>query len=300
MTWSQSLGVEHKEIPLVSISRDQQSHSVGKPNFIANVYHGIPIDLYKFIEKPNTERPYLAFLGRISDSKLPDWAIQIAIKAGYHLKMAARFDKGDKYWEETIKPLIEKNKDIVEFVGEINDKQKNEFLGNALAFLFPINWPEPFGMVMIESMACGTPVIARRTGSVPEVIEDGISGILFDTIEQGVEAVNSAKEMDRSVVRKAFENRFTVSTMADNYLKVTLFATTDSITSAKLVAKWPAFNKSSAPMERYEWTYDQVRKNVTKFDILHFHTDEILEVIDDIVKENKTSCVVTIHTPIEF
>jgi glycosyltransferase involved in cell wall biosynthesis len=147
-------------VPLVSISDDQRTHLATKPNWVGTVYHGIPRNMFPFTEHPSPNgTPYLAFLGRITDVKRPEWAIQIAVKAGIPLRIAAKVDKVDTaHWEQEVKPLIEKHSDLVQFIGEINDSQKGAFLGNALALLFPIDWNEPFGLVMIESLACGTPV----------------------------------------------------------------------------------------------------------------------------------------------
>ncbi|KAF7633532.1 Glycos_transf_1 domain-containing protein [Meloidogyne graminicola] len=219
MSWAPSLSYEFNDFPLISISFDQRHHHGGHPNFIANIYHGIPSNLYKFVKNSKAgEDKYLAFLGRISPSKRPDMAIEIAVKANIRLKIAAStFVESSNEYQNKINKMVEQNKDKIEFVGEINDKQKNEFLGNALALIFPINWAEPFGMVIIESMACGTPVIARSIGSVPEVIDEGISGLLFKTIDQGVLAVNAANKLNRSLVRQTFEKRFTVEKMVDNY-----------------------------------------------------------------------------------
>nr|CAD2166027.1 unnamed protein product [Meloidogyne enterolobii] len=217
------LGFEYNTIPLISISNDQRVHVEGNPNWIATVHHGLPKDLYKFIEQPQVEAgkgPYLAFLGRFHKDKRPDLAIEIAVKAGIRLKLAAsKFGAKDKYVDKIMK-MIDEHKDMVEFVGELNDKQKNDFLGNAIASIFPIEWTEPFGLVLIESMACGTPVIARRRGSVPEIVNEGVSGTLFDTIEEAVEAVKKASQFDRSEVRNEFEKRFTSDIMAENYEKV--------------------------------------------------------------------------------
>jgi glycosyltransferase involved in cell wall biosynthesis len=147
-------------VPLVSISEDQRKHLASKPNWVGTVLHGIPKDMFPFTAHPRPNgTPYLAFLGRITDVKRPEWAIQIAVKAGIPLRIAAKLDKVDvTFWEQEVKPLVEKHSDLVEYIGEINDAQKGAFLGNALALLFPIDWDEPFGLVMIESMACGTPV----------------------------------------------------------------------------------------------------------------------------------------------
>ncbi|KAF7637193.1 Glycos_transf_1 domain-containing protein [Meloidogyne graminicola] len=207
---------------LISISDNQRTHlKFEKPNFIGTVHHGIPKNLFNFTEKPKGDNPYLAFLGRIAEEKRPDLAIKIAVKANIPLKIAAKIDKVDiEYWENEVKPLIEQNNELVEYIGEISDNEKGEFLGNARALLFSIDWPEPFGLVLAESMACGTPIVARPCGSVPEVVEDGVTGIIFDTIDEGVEAVKRVHKMDRTLVRNTFEKRFTSEIMAENYLKV--------------------------------------------------------------------------------
>ncbi|KAF7632079.1 Glycos_transf_1 domain-containing protein [Meloidogyne graminicola] len=215
MKWYPTLGFEHNRLPLITISDDQKLHSSGNPNYIGTAYHGLPKNQYKFIEKPFSKKPYLAFLARMVPEKKPDMAIEIAVKLGFHLKIGAKIiENYYDYWDK-INKLIEKHKNIVEFVGEVNETQKNDFLGNANAFLNPINWPEPFGMVMIESMACGTPVVARNMGAVPEVIDDGISGVTFNTVEEGVEAVKKAIKMNRKKVREAFERRFTIEKNVD-------------------------------------------------------------------------------------
>jgi glycosyltransferase involved in cell wall biosynthesis len=206
------------EVPLVSISRDQRRPLPRNINWLGNVYHGLPRDLLPFTANPKGD--YLAFLGRISPEKGPDRAIEIATRAGMKLKIAAKIDKVDQaYWDETIAPMVAANPNV-EFIGEINESQKGEFLGNARALLFPIDWPEPFGLVMIEAMACGTPVIAFRRGSVSEVITPGQSGIVVDTIEEAVAALAEIEAMDRNKVRECFEQRFTVERMAQNYLAV--------------------------------------------------------------------------------
>ncbi len=203
-------------MPLVSISRHQRS-PVPSANFAATIYHGLPPTLMKPNFHPNGG--YLAFIGRISAEKRPDRAIEIARRFGLPLKIAAKVDRVDQaYFQETIAPLL--NGPDVEFVGEINEQNKNEFLGNALGLLFPIDWPEPFGLVMIEAMACGTPVLAFRCGSVPEVIDEGISGMIVESMEQAVAAIPKLLRMDRRVVRKRFEERFSVTRMANGYLKL--------------------------------------------------------------------------------
>jgi glycosyltransferase involved in cell wall biosynthesis len=187
-------------------------------NWIGNVYHGLPLNLLPFAARPSGG--YLAFLGRISPEKGPDRAIAIAARAGLPLRMAAKVDDVDRaYWDEVIAPLLATSSNV-EFVGEINDQQKARFLGDASALLFPIDWPEPFGLVMIEAMSCGTPVVAYRRGSVPEVIDDGVSGYVVDTVDGAVAAVECALALDRAGVRAAFESRFTVERMVDDYLDI--------------------------------------------------------------------------------
>ena len=206
------------EIPLVSISRDQRRPLAHPINWVGNVYHGLPRDLLPFTAHPKGD--YLAFLGRISPEKRPDRAIEIAARAGMRLKIAAKIDRADQqYWDETIAPMIAAHRNV-EYIGEINETQKADFLGNARALLFPIDWPEPFGLVMIEAMACGTPVIAFRSGSVPEVVSPGRSGFIVQTLEEAVEAVNGVDALDRHKVREVFEKRFTVERMAQDYLAI--------------------------------------------------------------------------------
>ncbi len=201
---------------LVSISDDQR-RPLPFANWKATVHHGMPGELYRFTPKSDG---YLAFLGRISPEKRPDRAIEIAVKLNKPLKMAAKVDAADKvYWETVIRPLVEANP-LVEFVGEIGDHQKSAFLGGAEALLFPIDWPEPFGLVMIEAMACGTPVVAFRCGSTPEIIEDGETGFLVDTLEQAVAAAGRAHLLDREAIRAHFDLRFSATAMARRYLDV--------------------------------------------------------------------------------
>ncbi|HKP10640.1 MAG TPA: glycosyltransferase family 4 protein, partial [Blastocatellia bacterium] len=175
---------EYRDMPLVSIS-DAQRAPLSWANWKRTIYHGLPHDLFRLEERPGD---YLAFLGRVSHEKRPDRAIEIARRAGMKLKMAAKVDKPDReYFNAEVKPRL--GHPLVEFVGEIGELEKQEFLGNARALLFPIDWPEPFGLVMIEAMACGTPVIAYPCGSVPEIIQDGVSGFIADSVPELVEAV---------------------------------------------------------------------------------------------------------------
>jgi glycosyltransferase involved in cell wall biosynthesis len=201
---------------LVSIS-DHQRRPLSFANWQATVHHGMPSDQYRFSPKSDG---YLAFLGRISPEKRPDRAIEIATRLGKTLKMAAKVDAADKvYYETRIKPLIDGNP-LIEFIGEIGDHQKSEFLGGADALLFPIDWPEPFGLVMIEAMACGTPVVAFRCGSTSEIIEEGATGFLVETIEQAISAADRAPLLDREAIRARFELRFSATAMARRYLDV--------------------------------------------------------------------------------
>ncbi len=201
---------------MVSISDDQR-RPLPFANWKATVHHGMPSELYTFSPKSTG---YLAFLGRISPEKRPDRAIEIATLLNKPLKIAAKVDAADKaYWETVIKPMVENNP-LVEFVGEIGDHQKSAFLGGADALLFPIDWPEPFGLVMIEAMACGTPVVAFRCGSTSEIIEDGETGFLVETMEQAVAAAGRAHLLDREAIRARFELRFSSTAMARRYLDV--------------------------------------------------------------------------------
>lgn len=205
------------EIPVASISDDQRG-PLPMANWVATVHHGLPLDLLTF--NARGEGGYLAFLGRISPEKRPDRAIEIAARANMPLKIAAKVDKADQeYWTQIIEPMIARHTNV-EFVGEVDETAKAEFLGKAAALLFPIDWPEPFGLVMVEAMACGTPVIAFRHGSVPEVLDDGISGYIVSSIEEAVAAVDRAKALNRAHVRHAFERRFSVERMAADYLNL--------------------------------------------------------------------------------
>ncbi len=204
--------------PLSSISFAQRRPLTPNITWAGNVYHGLPDDLLEFVPKPRGG--YLAFLGRISPEKRPDRAIDIACKAGLPLKIAAKIDKTDRsYWEATIKPMVDAHANV-EFVGEIDDRQKASFLGNASALLFPIDWPEPFGLVMIEAFACGTPVIAFEEGSVPEIVDEGITGFVVNSVDDAVRSLRHVPQMDRAKVRAVFEERFTVGRMTSDYLAI--------------------------------------------------------------------------------
>ena len=202
-------------MPLVSISDDQRK-PLPRANFVATIQHGLPPKLHR----PSFEEgSYLAFLGRISPEKRPDRAIRIARAAGIPLKIAAKVDKVDEdYFRNDIRPLIDGPG--VEFIGEINEREKTKFLGEAAALLFPVDWPEPFGLVMIEAMACGTPVLAFRCGSVPEIIENGVTGWVVDSEEEAIAALPEVLSCDRRAVRQRFEKKFTVARMAQDYVGV--------------------------------------------------------------------------------
>ena len=206
---------EFDDMPLVSIS-DAQREPLPTAKWIATVYHGLPQDLYQFRARPGK---YFAFLGRISPEKRVDRAIKIAKRIGIPLKIAAKVDLVDReYFKKVIKPLL--RDPLVEYVGEIGEGEKDDFLGNAYALLFPIDWPEPFGLVMIEAMACGTPIIAYRQGSVPEVIEQGHTGFVVDDLADAVAAAKRVPELSRERCREVFEQRFTARRMARDYLRV--------------------------------------------------------------------------------
>jgi len=201
------------KIPLVSISNAQR-RPVPQANFIRTIHHGLPENLLT----PRVVKPsYLAVLGRIAQEKGVDRAIQIAIRCGIPLKIAAKVDRADQeYYDTLIKPMIEHP--LVEYIGEIGDHQKSDFLSGAIGLLVPIDWPEPFGLVMIEAMACGTPVIAYNRGSVPEIVEEGKTGFIVEDEISAVAGVGRLGELDRIAIRKQFEERFTARRMALDYL----------------------------------------------------------------------------------
>jgi glycosyltransferase involved in cell wall biosynthesis len=204
---------EFAALPLVSIS-DAQRAPVPWANWLGTVHHGLPADLYA---KGNGEGGYLAFIGRISPEKGPERAIEIARRAGVPLTIAAKVDKVDRdYYKAQVEPLL--NDPLIEFIGEIGDDEKGAFLGDAMALLFPIDWPEPFGLAMIEAMANGTPVIAFRRGSVAEIVEPGLTGYIVDSIEEAVAAIPAAKTLDRNAIRRRALERFSVERMASDYV----------------------------------------------------------------------------------
>ena len=204
------------DMPLVSIS-DAQRAPLPFANWVATVHHGLPRDLLAFSPKSSG---YLAFLGRISPEKGPDRAIRIAQRAGRPLKIAAKVDDADRaYYEEVVRPLIASGGDV-EFVGEIGDADKAAFLGGATALLCPLDWPEPFGLVMIEALACGTPVVAWPSGSVPEIVRDGVNGRTVASEDDAVAALATIEEIDRAACRRDFDERFTAGRMARDYLRV--------------------------------------------------------------------------------
>ncbi len=206
---------EFRDMPVVSISNCQRE-PLPWANWQATIYHGVPADTYQFRAEPGS---YLAFLGRISPEKRVDRAIKIARQVQIPLKIAAKVDRVDKdYFEGVVEPLLRDS--LIEFVGEIGDGEKDEFLGHAYALLFPIDWPEPFGLAMIEAMACGTPVIAYRSGAVPEVMEEGHTGFIVEGLEDAVEAVRRVPELSRKRCREIFYQRFTAARMAHDYVQL--------------------------------------------------------------------------------
>lgn len=209
-------GVYNKfDQPVVSISNSQR-RPLPQAHFVGTVYHGLPANLHK---KGNGDGGYVAFLGRISPEKGIYKAIEWALAANVTLKIAAKVDKADQlYFKTEIEPLL--NHPLIEYIGEINEIQKTEFLGRAEALLFPINWNEPFGMVIIEAMSCGTPIIAHNKGSVPEIIEEGKNGFIVTSTEEAVAVIRQLGKVDRNVVRKIFEQKFTAERMALDYVEI--------------------------------------------------------------------------------
>jgi glycosyltransferase involved in cell wall biosynthesis len=203
------------DVPVVSISNSQRG-PLPEADFVATVYHGLP---ERLLLPGSGSGGYLAFLGRISPEKAPDLAIRIAGRAGMRLKIAAKIDAVDReYFKAEIEPLLAQPH--VEFIGEIGEHEKAEFLGNAAGLLFPIAWQEPFGLVMIEAMACGTPVIALRNGSVPEVVDDGITGFIVDDEAMAASVAGRIHLLDRTLIRTIFEQRFTARRMAEDYTRI--------------------------------------------------------------------------------
>jgi glycosyltransferase involved in cell wall biosynthesis len=206
---------EFHDEPLVSISHSQRRPLPGAA-WTATVHHGLPLDLHRFSATP---AGYLAFLGRISPEKRLDRAIELARSTGHELRIAAKVDRADRaHFERDIRPLLALPG--VEYVGEIAENDKSAFLGGASALLFPIDWPEPFGLVMIEAMACGTPVIAWRHGSVPEIIEDGVTGFVVDSMKEALAAIERIPDLNRRLIRRRFEQRFSAARMARDYIGV--------------------------------------------------------------------------------
>lgn len=207
---------EYREMPLISIS-DAQRAPLPEANWIATIYHGVPEGIYSFNGKGGG---YLVYVGRISPEKKVDSAINIAMKSGIPLKIAAKVDKADRaYFSDEIKKLL--NNPLVDFIGEIDNEAKNLLIGSALAFLHPVDWPEPFGLSMLESMACGTPVLARRRGSIPEVVDDGVTGYIFENDDEAVDIIkNRLQHFSRNACRARFEERFLSGRMAKEYLKI--------------------------------------------------------------------------------
>jgi glycosyltransferase involved in cell wall biosynthesis len=209
------LFAEYSDLAMVSIS-DSQREPWPDASWIGTVHHGLPRHLYRFHPEPGG---YLAFIGRASPEKRLDRAIEIAVRSHRPLRIAAKVDPADtEYFKEVVEPML--NHPLVEWIGELDDRAKDDFLGNALALLFPIDWPEPFGLTMIESLACGTPVIAWQHGSVAEVLEAGVTGFLCEDVGAAVRAVGRLDRLSREACRESFERRFTSERMAGDYLEL--------------------------------------------------------------------------------
>jgi glycosyltransferase involved in cell wall biosynthesis len=206
---------EFCDVPVVSISQAQRT-PLSRAGWAGNIYHGLPPDLLRFRPERGS---YLAFLGRISPEKRVDRAIAIALACGWPIRIAAKVDPADReYFESEIRGLLDHP--LVEFIGEISDDQKGEFLGGARALLFPIDWPEPFGLVLIEALACGVPVVAFRGGSVDEIVEPGITGFIVDNLDDAIAATRDIDRIDRATCRAVFDRRFSVTRMARDYVRV--------------------------------------------------------------------------------
>ncbi|MDR6493980.1 glycosyltransferase involved in cell wall biosynthesis [Paraburkholderia terricola] len=208
---------EFAAAPLVSISNDQRG-PVPWANWRGTVYHGLPLDEFEVQPEPGS---YLLFLGRMMPGKRPDLAVEIARRAGWPLRMAAKVHPGERdYFTQQVEPLLKQSAHFTDYLGEVGGGLRRALLANARALLFPVEWPEPFGMVMIEAMACGTPVIAFRRGAVPEVLEHGVNGFIVDGVDEAVDAVANIARIDRAACRRSFEARFTAERMAADYLSI--------------------------------------------------------------------------------
>lgn len=206
---------EFADAPLVSISDDQR-RQLPRANWLGTVYHGLPADAFTLREEPDD---YLLFIGRMMPEKRPDLAIEIARRSGLPLKMAAKIHFGGQgYFDQTVQPLLQQSKHFVDYLSEVGGREREQLFAGARALLFPVEWPEPFGMVMIEAMACGTPVIAFGRGAVPEVIEDGVNGIIVDGVDDAVQALQRLQSLSRRRCREIFEQRFTDERMARDYV----------------------------------------------------------------------------------
>jgi glycosyltransferase involved in cell wall biosynthesis len=223
--------------PMISISR-RQRQPLPQANWVGNVYHGLPLNLYRPQRERAAEEPYLAFLGRLSRDKRPDRAIEIARRSGMKLKFAAKIGEDDRvYYREVVEPLIDGK--LIEYLGEINEKEKADFLGQAAALVFPIDWPEPFGLVLIEAMAFATPVVAWKEGAVPEIVDDGVTGFVVNSIEQAVAAIARLDQLDRRLVRATFERRFSADRMVQDYQAVYARLKSDRAPSSKPLGEQP-------------------------------------------------------------
>ena len=234
---------EYAEMPIVSIS-DAQRRPISWANWQATVYHGLPKDLYSLHPTPGG---YLAFLGRISPEKRPDHAIEIAKRVGIPLRIAVKVDAADReYFHAEIEPLLDDP--LIEYIGEITDAEKNKFLGEAMALVCPYDWPEPFGLVLIEALACGTPVLAYRRGSIPEIIEDGVTGFVCEGLDEMTAAVQRIPDIDRRRCRWAFDQRFSVERMARDYVRVyeqAMRNTCEREAEDPSFASWPTFSANA-------------------------------------------------------
>ncbi|MBI2817368.1 MAG: glycosyltransferase family 4 protein [Acidobacteria bacterium] len=232
---------EFREVPVVSISNAQR-RPLPWINWRGTVYHGLSDDLHTFRAHPDD---YLAFVGRISPEKGLDHAIEIAGRTGMNLKIAAKVDRADReYFERSIEPLL--CQPHVEYLGEANQDEKNLLMGGAVALLVPINWPEPFGLVMIEAMACGAPVIAYKRGSVPELIEEGVTGFIVRDMEEAIQAVEKAFTFDRARCRRRFLERFSASRMTRDYLNIYAEITGAVVEDANITERYSAWTRLSA------------------------------------------------------